>query len=254
MCVNHDAELPALPPGPQTPESERLVLDAADGNRFNAFAAEPTEPTGIAVVVLPDVRGLFKFYEDLACRFAAEGHRSVAIDYFGRTAGTQERDADFPYMEHIARTSSEGLNADIAAAIQYLRERDANAKIYTVGFCFGGNISWGATTHGHGLAGAVGFYGKPEADRPAGDGPIWDRGHLIECPVLALFGGDDPGIPAEDISRFESALEAADVSHDVVTYEGAPHSFFDRSQGKFSDESLDAWNRITEFVEAGGAR
>jgi carboxymethylenebutenolidase len=224
------------------------VLEAADGNRFNAFAAEPTEPTGVALVVLPDVRGLFKFYEDLACRFAAEGHRSVAIDYFGRTAGTEERDADFPYMEHIAQAASAGLNADIAAGIQHLRERDSNARIYTVGFCFGGNISWGAATHGHGLAGAVGFYGKPEADRPAGDGPIWDRCHLIECPVLALFGGDDAGIPAENISRFESALQAADVRHDVVTYEGAPHSFFDRSQGEFSAESLDAWNRITDFL------
>jgi carboxymethylenebutenolidase len=126
--------------------------------------------------------------------------------------------------------------------------RDSNARIYTVGFCFGGNISWGAATHGHGLAGAVGFYGKPEADRPAGDGPIWDRCHLIECPVLALFGGDDAGIPAENISRFESALQAADVRHEVVTYEGAPHSFFDRSQGEFSSESLDAWNRITDFL------
>ena len=249
MCVNHDAELPALPPGPQTPESERLVLEAVDGNRFNALAAEPTEPTGVAVIVLPDVRGLFRFYEDLACRFAAEGHRSVAIDYFGRTAGTEERDADFPYMEHIAQTSSDGLNADIAAAVRHLRERDTDARIYTVGFCFGGNISWGAATHGHGLAGVVGFYGKPEADRPAGDGPIWERCHLVECPVLALVGGDDPGIPAEDISRFESALKAADVSTEVVTYEGAPHSFFDRSQGKFSAESLDAWNRITEFVK-----
>lgn len=248
MCVNHDAELPALPPGTQTAVSERLVLEAADGNRFNALAAHPTDPTGAAVIVLPDVRGLFKFYEDLACRFAAEGHHSVAIDYFGRTAGIDERGADFPFMDHIAQTSSDGLNADIAAAIQHLRGRDSNARIYTVGFCFGGAISWGAATHGHGLAGAVGFYGRPDADLPAGDGPIWDRCHLIECPVLALFGGDDRGIPAENISRFESALEAADVSHEVVTYEGAPHSFFDRSQGQFSAESLDAWNRITEFV------
>lgn len=248
MCVNHDAELPALPPGPQTPESQRLVLEAADGNRFNAVAAEPTDPTSAAVVVLPDVRGLFKFYEDLACRLAAEGHRSIAIDYFGRTAGIEEREADFPYMEHIAQTSSEGLNADIAAAVQHLRGRDAKTRIYTLGFCFGGNVSWGAATHGHGLAGAVGFYGKPEADRPAGDGPIWDRCHLIECPVLALFGGDDPGIPAENVSRFESALDAADVRNEVVTYPGAPHSFFDRSQGEFSSESLDAWNRITDFI------
>jgi len=249
MCVGHDAELPALPPGPQTAVSERLILEAADGNRFNALAADPTEPTDVAVLVLPDVRGLFKFYEDLACRFAAEGHRSIAIDYFGRTAGTEERDSEFPYMDHVSQTTSQGLNADIAAAVAYLRADNPDIRIYSVGFCFGGNISWGAATQkDHALAGAIGFYGRPDADRPAGDGPIWERGHLIESPVLALFGGDDPGIPPENIARFDAALEDAGVPHEVATYAGAPHSFFDRSQGEFSAESLDAWNRMMEFI------
>jgi carboxymethylenebutenolidase len=195
------------------------------------------------------VRGLFKFYEDLACRFAAEGHRSIAIDYFGRTAGTEERGSEFPYMDHIRQTTSQGLNADIAAAAAYLRSDNPDVRIYTVGFCFGGNISWGAATQrDHSLAGAVGFYGMPDADRPAGDGAIWDRCHLIESTVLALFGGDDPGIPPENIARFDAALEDAGVPHEVATYAGAPHSFFDRSQGEFSAESLDAWNRMMEFI------
>jgi carboxymethylenebutenolidase len=73
------------------------VLEAADGNLFNAFVATPAgQATSTAVLVLPDVRGLFGFYEDLACQFAAHGHRSMAIDYFGRTAGTDDRTADFP--------------------------------------------------------------------------------------------------------------------------------------------------------------
>jgi carboxymethylenebutenolidase len=225
------------------------VLEAADGNLFNAFVATPAgQATSTAVLVLPDVRGLFGFYEDLACQFAAHGHRSMAIDYFGRTAGTDDRTADFPFMDHIAQTTSAGLNADIAAGVAALRADDSNTKIYVVGFCFGGNIAWGAATHGHGLAGAIGFYGKPDADRPAGDGPIWDRCDLIECDVLALFGGDDPGIPPENIERFRAALAAAGVTHDVVTYPGAPHSFFDRSQSDFVDESLDAWNRIVGFI------
>jgi carboxymethylenebutenolidase len=225
------------------------VLEAADGNLFNAFVATPAgQATSTAVLVLPDVRGLFGFYEDLACQFAAHGHRSMAIDYFGRTAGTDDRTADFPFMDHVAQTTSAGLNADIAAGVAALRADDSNAKIYVVGFCFGGNIAWGAATHGHGLDGAIGFYGKPDADRPAGDGPIWDRCDLIECDVLALFGGDDPGIPPENIERFRAALAAAGVTHDVVTYPGAPHSFFDRSQSDFVDESLDAWNRIVGFI------
>jgi carboxymethylenebutenolidase len=250
MCVDHGARLPALPAGTHHVTSERLVLEASDGTRFNALAASPDAATGPAMLVLPDVRGLFGFYQDLACQFAAHGHPAIAIDYFGRTAGIDDRDAEFPFMEHIPQTTSAGLNADIAAAVSWLRSSKPGRKVFAVGFCFGGNIAWGAATHGHGLAGVVGFYGKPEADRPAGDGPIWDRCDLIEGGVLALFGGDDPGIPAENIERLERALAEAGVDHEVVTYPGAPHSFFGRSQASFTTESLDAWNRITRFLNA----
>lgn len=249
MCVDHDARLPALPEGSQQAVADRIVLEAPDGNRLNAFVADPADDAaGAAVVVLPDVRGLFGFYEDLAERFAEHGYRSIAIDYFGRTAGTEPRDAEFPFMDHVAATTSEGINADISAGVHHLREQDPNTRIYAVGFCFGGTVAWSAATHGHGLAGVVGFYGKPDIDRPAGDGPIWHRCHLIESRLLALFGGADPAIPRENISRFESALEAAGVDHETVVYPGAPHSFFDRSQEDFTAESLDAWDRIVDFL------
>jgi carboxymethylenebutenolidase len=251
MCVDHDARLPALPEGSHETSHERLVLEAADGNRFNAFSARPASQASTkSVLVLPDVRGLFGFYEDLACQFAAHGYPSVAMDYFGRTAGTDDRSENFAFMDHIAQTTSDGLNADIAASVDHLRSAESSSEVYVVGFCFGGNIAWGSATHGHGLSGAIGFYGKPEADRPAGDGPIWDRCHLIECKVLGLFGGADPSIPPENIERFRQALDAADVANEVVSYPDAPHSFFDRSQADFTTESLDAWDRMIAFIEA----
>ncbi|HJR92920.1 MAG TPA: dienelactone hydrolase family protein [Acidimicrobiia bacterium] len=249
MCVDHDADLPALPDGPHAATSERTVLTAADGNSLNAFLATPDSTAkDAAVIVLPDIRGLFRFYEDLACRFAEHGYPSIAIDYFGRTAGTEPREADFPFMDHIAQTTSAGINADIAAAVAHLESSHPGARLFTVGFCFGGNMSWAAATHDHGLAGVIGFYGKPEADRPAGDGPIWDRCALIGCSVLAIIGGADPAIPAENVNRFAEAMDRSGVDYDVVTYPDAPHSFFDRSQGDFTSESLDAWNRMMAFI------
>jgi carboxymethylenebutenolidase len=59
------------------------------------------------------------------------------------------------------------------------------------------------------------------------------------------MGGDDPGIPLEDVQAFERALEEAGVEHEVVVYDGAPHSFFDRKYEEFAD----AWRRTLEFVE-----
>jgi carboxymethylenebutenolidase len=67
-------------------------------------------------------------------------------------------------------------------------------------------------------------------------------------PILALMGGADQGIAAADVAAFEAALAAAGVEHEVVTYEGAPHSFFDRKQEQFAQASEDAWRRTLDFI------
>ncbi len=245
MCFDLDS----LPPVPvitgAAVSHEDLVLEAEDGNRFAAFLATPDEPKGACVVILPDVRGLYRFYEELALRFAERGHRALVIDYFGRTAGAGKRDDDFEYMEHVQQTTPEGVQADVAAAVDYLGE--GCRAVFTVGFCFGGRNSWLAAASGHGLAGAVGFYGTP-AERNGVPGPT-RRAAEIDAPILALQAGADQNITAEHNAAFDRALSEAGVEHEVVTYDGAPHSFFDRKQEEFADASEDAWNRTLAFIE-----
>jgi len=249
MCF----ELDSVPPIPvirgAAVSHDELVLEAADGNRFAAFAAWPDEPSGDGVVILPDVRGLYRFYEELALRFAERGVAAVAFDYFGRTAGVAKRGDDFEYKEHVAQTTPEGIQADVAASVAQLRgEADA---IFTVGFCMGGRQSWLAAASGHGLAGAAGFYGMP-AERNGVPGPtqVADR---IAAPILALQAGADQNITAEHNAAFDAALTEAGVEHEVVTYDGAPHSFFDRKQEEFADASADAWQRVLGFIRRYGA-
>ena len=247
MCFDSDS----LPPIPvlsgAAVSHDDLVLEASDGSRFAAFSASPDEPSGAGIAILPDVRGLYRFYEELALRFAERGHSAIAIDYFGRTAGVEKRGDDFEYMPHVEQTTPEGVQADVGAAVARLRDDGASA-VFTVGFCFGGRHSWLAAAGGHGLAGAIGFYGRPGPGRDGSPGPT-DRAAELDAPILALMGGADEGIPVEDVRGFESALEEAGVEHEVVIYEGAPHSFFDRKFEEFADASADAWDRVLAFVE-----
>lgn len=247
MCFELDSEPPIPVISGAAVSHGDLTLDSADGTQFGAFAAHPDEPSDVGVVILPDVRGLYHFYEELALRFAERGYEAVAVDYFGRTAGVAKRDDEFPYMEHVAQTTPEGVQADVAAAVAYLRERGARS-IFTVGFCYGGRNSWLAAAGGHGLAGAVGFYGMPAA-RDGSPGPTDVAGEM-DAPILALQAGDDQNITAEHNLAFEQALAAAGVEHELVTYDGAPHSFFDRKQEEFADASEDAWRRVLAFLEA----
>ena len=160
MCF----ELDSLPPIPRIAGAavshDDIELEAADGNRFAAFEATPDDPNGIGVVILPDVRGLYRFYEELALRFAERGYHAVAIDYFGRTAGAAKRDDDFEYPEHVAQTTPEGIQADVHAAVERLRP--STRAVFTVGFCFGGRNSWLSAAGGHGLAGQSGSTGVQE--------------------------------------------------------------------------------------------
>jgi carboxymethylenebutenolidase len=244
VCFELDS-LPPIPPLTGAAVShEDLVLEAFDGTRFAAFAATPDEPSKVGVVVLPDVRGLYRFYEELALRFAERGIAAVAIDYFGRTAGVGKRGDDFSYMEHFTQTTPDGIQADVREAVVHLRTAGA-ASIFTVGFCFGGRNSWLAAAGGHGLRGAVGFYGVPGAREFPG--PM-DRAAEIEAPILALQAGDDRNITAADNAAFDEALTQAGVEHEIVTYDGAPHSFFDRRQEDFAEASEDAWRRTLDFI------
>jgi carboxymethylenebutenolidase len=247
MCFDSDSVPPIQPISGASVDSDELVLEARDGNRLAAFAATPLEARGAGIVILPDVRGLYRFYEELALRFAEHGHTAVAIDYFGRTAGTGKRDDDFEYMPHVDQTTSEGVQADTGAAVAWLRDVGCTA-VFTVGFCFGGRHSWLAAASGHGLAGAIGFYGRPGPGRDGTPGPT-QRAAELKAPILALMGGADQGIPLSDVGGFEDALARSGVEHEVVVYNGAPHSFFDRKFAEFAEASDDAWRRTLDFID-----
>jgi carboxymethylenebutenolidase len=249
MCFELDSLPPVAPIAGAAVSHEDIVLTSADGAALAAFAALPEAPSPVGVVVLPDVRGLYRFYEELALRLAERGYAAIAIDYFGRTAGVAKRDDDFPYMEHVALTQPDSIQADIGAAAEWLRSPAGGARtsIFTVGFCFGGRHSWLAAAGGHGLAGAAGFYGMP-GQRNGLPGPIQLR-DKIAAPILALQAGDDDHITADDNAAFDRMLTAAGVAHEIVTYPGAPHSFFDRRWAQHQAASDDAWSRVVGFIE-----
>ena len=275
MCFDLDSRPPIAPIAGGAIDAEEVVLRAGDGGRFAGLLARAAEPSGAAIIVLPDVRGLHPYYEELALRFAEAGVDALAIDYFGRTAGIgiRERPTDFDFMAHVGETRFSNLSWDVQAAAEKLRAlgpagaadeagggaaggaADVRAgeaprrtrAVFTIGFCFGGRLAFLANTLGLDLAGAIGFYGWPVGAR--GDIPApADSTGLMTGPVLAVFGGADRGIPPEAVETFRDALAATGVPHEVITYPAAPHSFFDRKAEDFADASADTWERVLAFI------
>ena len=243
MCYSDDARPPLPPISGAAADSGDITLTSADGNKLMAHFARASKPTGAGMVVMPDVRGLHHFYKELAERFAEAGIDAAAIDYFGRTAGIGDRSDSFEYMPYLEITTQEDIANDVGAAFAYLKSKDGGGvkSVFTVGFCFGGSSSWNQSASNAGLNGCIGFYGRPPRSEPYIS--------KMKAPLLLLVAGADAATPLEVSKDFDRKLTAAGVPHEMHIYEGAPHSFFDRTFDKWKDASDDSWRRILAFVK-----
>jgi carboxymethylenebutenolidase len=249
MCFDADSHPPIDPIAGGALDHGSVILHPEDGSEMRAFQAVPAQPTGAGILILPDVRGLHPFFEELALRFAERGVAAVAIDYFSRTAGTGARDGDFDYGPHLAQTSWEGLSADVKAGAAQLRSIQPSPRsIFVTGFCMGGRLASDATTLGLGLAGAIPFYGWPVGPHRSGMPAPADLAAEIECPILCIYGGADQGITAQVRDEYDEALDRARVEHRTLVYDGAPHSFFDRKAEEFQGASDAAWDETLSFI------
>jgi len=249
MCFDLDSRPPIAPIAGGALDHEHLTLTAADGQELSAFRARAMAPTGAGIVILPDVRGLHAYYEELALRFAEAGVDAVAIDYFCRTAGLGSRGDDFDYASHLKQVTYEGLLADVNAGAAAVREGGRVVALFSIGFCFGGRLAFLTPTFDLGMSGAIGFYGWPTGARHNSPAPA-DVASEMRAPILGIFGGADEGITADVVAVFEHALIGAGVSHELVVYPGAPHSFFDRKAEDYAEASTNAWRRTLKFIRA----
>src|SRR5688572_6761236 len=159
MCFSDDSRPPIAPIAGGATDTKELKLTSADGTKFMAYGARATSPSGAGMIVIPDVRGLHQYYKELAIRFAEAGIDAVAFDFFARTAPSEDRSEKFEFMPHVGTTTPENLQADINACAAYLRSPEGGnvRSLFTVGFCFGGAVSYLQAASGIGAAGVIGF-------------------------------------------------------------------------------------------------
>ena len=165
MCFDLDSAPPIPPISGAAVSHDDLVLEARDGNRFAAFVATPEEPARVGVVILPDVRGLYRFYEELALRFAERGYAGDRVRLL--RADGRGREARRRLRVHAARRSRRRRTASrptSARASRTFAQRAARRSSRSA------SASAAATRgspprRGHGLAGAIGFYGRPGTGR-----------------------------------------------------------------------------------------
>jgi carboxymethylenebutenolidase len=241
--------VPAAPgdEGPITATS--LALSTSDGAHYPAYLAAPSsQPAGPPIVLLPDAGGLHPFYRELARRFAGLGQPTLAIDYFGRTAPSDDRDDGFEHEPHLEQLRRSTMLLDVRAGVAHLSAL-TGARPFLLGYCLGGATALLAATTDVDVAGVVSFYPWTGA---LGREPALpdDFVSAMRRPVLGLFGAADEVVVPDVARAFDRHLDTAGVPHEIVFYEDAPHGFFERhylNRTRRPDIVEDVWRRLATF-------
>ena len=216
------------------------------------YSAKGKKPAP-GVIVVHEWWGLNDYARNRARQLAKEGYTAIAVDMYGhgKVAG-HPKDAK-AFME-AAFAEPEKMNARFKAARALLEaERNVDpAKIYAVGYCFGGAVVLNQARLGADLAGVASFHGSLGTTSPAAEGSVKAR-------LLVATGGADPMVPAQQVGQFVTEMSSAGAALELLSFPGVLHSFTNPGATEVGkqyemplayDEAADkaSWDALMQFI------
>jgi carboxymethylenebutenolidase len=192
------------------------------------------------IVVVHEWWGLNDWVKEQASRLSDQGYVSLAIDlYRGKVATTPDE------AHEIMRGVPEDRAArDLHSAVEYLKTQPnvKNDRIASIGWCMGGGYSFDVALQEPSLTAVVVNYGHLASD------PASLR--KINASILGIFGGQDRGIPADDVKKFEQSMKQMGKKVEIVIYPDAGHGFENPNNkaGYRAEDAADAWKRTVKFL------
>jgi carboxymethylenebutenolidase len=208
---------PALPAAAMAaPPTREITFRGPGGRRLMGSWAAAARPRG-GVLVIHENRGLNDSIRSIAGRLAGSGYSALAIDLLSEEGGTGSFADEFEAMAALGAAPESRLVADLKAGVTEVRRRLPGKKVAAIGFCFGGGLTWRLLAAREArLAAAVPFYGPfPEGGNLSG----------ARAAVLAIYAGLDSRVNASRAAA-RAALRKAGLKHQIVTYPGVDHAFF----------------------------
>ncbi|CAN5116619.1 hypothetical protein BH11ACT3_BH11ACT3_14240 [soil metagenome] len=239
------------------------LIDVAGITVYRSEPTEPTVPPKGALIVIHEIWGLVAHITDVADRYAAEGYLVLAPDLLSDAGVTpdigeelmaimteqdpEKRAIGQPRLrEAFGSIRAPEFAAEAVAKLKLVvdalaSEPGIDGRIGVLGFCFGGTYSFALAAADDRVKAAVPFYGAaPSVDDIAG----------IHCPVLALYGQNDPAL-IDALPAVREAMDAARVDFTAQVYSDAGHAFFNDTNPHTYNavDAADAWARSLAFLD-----
>lgn len=192
------------------------------------------------LIVIHEYWGLNDWVKEQASKLSDQGYVALAIDLYRGKVGTTPDEAH----ELMRGVPEDRAARDLKAAFEFLKsQKNVKAdRIGSIGWCMGGGLALDVALQEPTLSAAVINYGHLATD----PGSI----QKINASLLGLFGGQDRGIPPDDVKKFEQTLKQMGKKIDVVIYPDAGHAFENPNNktGYRADDAADAWKRTVNFL------
>jgi carboxymethylenebutenolidase len=234
-----------------------VKIPVADGE-IPAYRAMPAQGGPFPVVlVVQEIFGVHEHIKDVCRRFAKEGYCAIAPELYARQ-GDVSKYTDYReiFAQVVSKVPDAQVMSDLDAAVAWAAKSgngDA-ARVAVTGFCWGGRITWLYAAHNPTLKAGVAWYG-----RLAGEATVLqpkyplDLAAELKAPVLGLYGGQDQGIPLDDVQKMRAALAAAKQPSEIVVFPKAPHGFnADYRPSYRAAEAKDAWGQCLAWFRKNG--
>lgn len=224
-------------PNPQAVVARPIRFAGPAGELRASFCASVAPQGG--VLIIHENRGLTKHFQDLPTRLARSGYNALAIDLASRAGGTDAVASQMPAP--LANLSTAELVADMTAGLDQLERLTPGKKLAIIGFCFGGGMVWNMINAGDPrLAAAAPFYGV---------GPEGADFSKSKAAVLAIYAELDARVNANR-PAMTATLEAAKLTHKVLTVPGVDHAFFNDTGPRYDPKQADAvYKTLLEWFE-----
>ena len=209
---------------------------AKDGHIVDLYVAKPKSEAVATVIVLQEIFGITDHIQAICQQYATHGFLAIAPALFDRIKKNIVLDySSFAEgRDYKMQLQDEQVLLDIAASAA---TAENDLKVAVIGFCFGGALSYLASTRLN-LDCAISYYGGGIAEKYINQKPL--------CPIMYHFGALDPIIPSTDVAAIQSNHPEG-VFH---IYEDAGHGFNCSDRRDYHSESAKiAFARSLEFLK-----
>jgi carboxymethylenebutenolidase len=249
----------------QTITTDTTGLEAGEvripvaGGEIPGYRAMPARGKSFPVaLVVQEIFGVHEHIKDICRRFAKAGYLAVAPELYARQGDVSKlSDIQDIIKTVVSKVPDAQVISDLDATAAWAEKtgRGDTSRLGVTGFCWGGRIVWLYAAHSPKLKAGAAWYGRltGPASEITPKQPI-DVAAQLKAPVLGLYGGQDTGIPVDQVEKMRAALKAANSKSEIVLYPDAPHGFHADYRPSYRREAAeDAWRRLREWFKTHGA-